>query len=109
MRTKSFPAPFIFVKRSMIIDCSGGCPQPQTLESRREDMRVYPCQARPALPNRLLALTYFAVKKVAASGFLVIFGLTVPIAFAADCNDLILDQRSEEHTSELQSLRHLVC
>ena len=87
-------------------DCSGGCPQPQTLESRREDMRVYPCQARPALPNRLLALTYFAVKKVAASVFLVIFGLTVPIAFAADCNDLILDQIKQMPKGGRYSVSH---
>ena len=69
-------------------------------------MRVYPCQARPALPNRLLALTYFAVKKVAASVFLVIFGLTVPIAFAADCNDLILDQIKQMPKGGRYSVSH---
>src|SRR5262245_66688861 len=32
-------------------------------------------------------------------------------SFARDCllHDLLLGERSEEHTSELQSLRHLVC
>ena len=86
--------------------CRGGCPQPQTLESAREDTRLYTSQARPALPNRLLALTYFAVKKVAASVFLVIFGLTVPIAFAADCNDLILDQIKQMPKGGRYSVSH---
>ena len=87
-------------------NCSGGCPQPQTLESARGATRLYTSQARPALPNRPLALTYFAVKKVAASVFLVIFGLTVQNSLAADYNDLILDQIKQMPTGGRYSVSH---
>src|SRR5258705_6829157 len=33
----------------------------------------------------------------------------VAVGIASDLRDRFLDRRSEEHTSELQSLRHLVC
>src|SRR6266705_2561415 len=89
MRTKSFPAPFIFVKYSIHFS-SNTFRRGTPTAVARSDFGVY----------------WFRVKKVAASVFIVIFGLTMQTSFAADYNDLILDQIKQMPTGGRYSVSH---
>ena len=56
------------------------------LDSARKDKR------HSSLPDRLLMITYSAVKGLATWAFLVILGLTAPATFAGDYNSLVIEQ-----------------
>src|SRR6266480_207717 len=89
MRTKSFPAPFIFVKYSIHFSSNTFRRGTPTAVARR-DFGGY----------------LFRVRRSALWIFVVILGLRMQIAFAADCNDLILDQIKQMPTGGRYSVSH---
>src|SRR5437588_5462987 len=89
MRTKSLPAPFIFVKYS--IHFSSNTFRRGTLTTvARSYFGVY----------------WFRVRRPTPWMFIVILGLTMQTAFAADYNNLILDQVKQMHKGGRYSVSH---
>jgi hypothetical protein len=89
MRTKSFPAPFIFVKFSIHFS-SNTFRRGTPTAVARSDFGGY----------------LFRVRRPAPWIFVVILGLRMQIAFAADCNDLIVDQIKQMPTGGRYSVSH---
>src|SRR5260370_5076909 len=89
MRTKSFPAPFIFVKYSIHVS-SNTFRRGTPTAVARSDFGAY----------------LFRVRRPALWIFIVILGVTIQISFAADCNDLILDQIKQMPTGGRYSVSH---
>src|SRR6266487_51796 len=62
--------------------------------------------ASPPLPDCILALIYFAVKRLALLVLIVVLGLTTGTAFAGDYNGLILDQIKQMPKGGRYSVSH---
>src|SRR5205814_9818352 len=62
----------------------------------------------PLFPYTTLFRSHATVGAAASGALLAGLGVEAPGAYAARTLG-VYDERSEEHTSELQSLRHLVC
>ena len=58
------------------------------------------------MPDRLLMITYSAVKGLAAWAFLAIFGFTTPASFAGDYNGVILEQIKQMPQGGRYSVSH---
>src|SRR5437588_178012 len=89
MRTKSLPAPFIFVKYSIHFS-SNTFRRGTPTAVARSDFGVY----------------WFRVRRPTPWMFIVILGLTMQTAFAADYNNLILDQIKQMPKGGRYSVSH---
>jgi hypothetical protein len=66
-----------------------------------------PDQEKPApLPDRLLMITYSAVKGLAAWVFIAIVGVTAHVSFAGDYNSVILEQIKQMPQGGRYSVSH---